>query len=240
MKPKKPYWVERMKAARKAWAALRPGDRPAGRRPTAGSFSFWTKRQVVPGVQWKAEVQALSGFWAEKDWNIRVRLYLYDREVAALDCLAEGDDYRMRWCVSFDVLAAADFLEGRDRAWALPEFSFEATDDAVSRQLAAYSRRIDRLWQFAGGQDLAAFRKLAVWVMRNPDSTGSSRTGLGMICAAWAYGEPELAASLLEAYEAQGEEKLQDRAYDVLPNLRADLYAEYGRLRDMMGLPSKA
>ncbi len=236
MKPKKPYWVERMNAARKAWAALRPGDRPAGRRPTAGSFSFWTKRRVAPGVRWEAEVQALSGFWAEKDWNIRVRLYLYDREVAALESLAEGDDYRMRWCVSFDVLAAANHLEGQDCAWALPEFSFEATDEEVFEQLAAYSHRIDLLWRFAGGNDLAAFRKLAVSVMRNTDSFGSFTTGAGMICAAWAYGEPELATRLLEAYEAQGEAKLQDRAYDVLPNLRANLYAEYGRLRGMMGM----
>ena len=240
MKPKKPYWVERMNAARKAWAALRPGDRPAGRRASAGGFSFWTKRQVAPGVQWQVDVQALSVFWVKKDWEISVKLYLFDREVAALMARAEGDDYRMRWCVSFDVLAAADSLEGRDRAWAPPAFSFEATDDAVSRQLAAYSRRIDRLWQFAGGQDLAAFRKLAVWVMRNPGSAGSFRTGLGMICAAWAYGEPELAASLLEAYEAQWEEQLADRAYDVLPNARPQLQAQFGRLRDMIGLPPKA
>ena len=239
MKPRKPYWVERMKAARKAWAALRPGDRPAGRRASAGGFSFWTKRQVAPGVQWQADVQALSIFWVKKDWEVSVKLYLFDREVAALMSVAQADDYRMRWCVSFDVLAAADFLERRDRAWAPPAFSFEATDDAVSRQLAAYSRRIDRLWQFAGGQDLAAFRKLAIWVMRNPDSTGSFTTGLGMICAAWAYGEPELAASLLEAYEAQWEEQLSDRAYDVLPDARAKLHGEFGRLRGIIGLSAK-
>ena len=94
-------------------------------------------------------------------------------------------------------------------------------------------------WQFAGGQDLAAFRKLAIWVMRNPDSTGSFTTGLGMICAAWAYGEPELAASLLEAYEAQWEEQLSDRAYDVLPDARAKLHGEFGRLRGIIGLSAK-
>ncbi len=240
MKPKKPYWVERMKTARKAWVALRPGDRPAGRRATAGSFSFWTKRQVVPGVQWQAHVQALSAFWVEKDWEIRVRIYLYDREVAALMSRAEADDYTMRWCVSFDVLAATDFHEWQRQAWAPPAFSFEATDDAVFAQLADFSRRIDQLWQFAGGQDLAAFRKLAVWVMRNPDSAGSFRTGLGMICAAWAYGEPELAANLLEAYEAQWEEQLKDRAYDVLPNAGAQLQGQFSRLRDMIGLPPQA
>jgi hypothetical protein len=240
LKPRKPYWVERMNAARKAWAALRPGDRPAGRRPTAGGFSFSTKRRIAPGVRWEAYVQGHRFFWVEKDWELRVRLYLYDREVAALDSLAQGGDRSMMSCVSFDVLTAGDFLEGRDRAGAMPEFSFEATDEEVFEQLAAYSHRIDLLWRFAGGNDLAAFRKLAVSVMRNTDSFGSFPTGTEMICAAWAYGEPELAARLLEAYEAQWEEKLQDRAYDVLPNLRADLQAEFSRLRGMIGLPSKA
>ena len=239
MKPKKPYWVERMKAARKAWAALRPGDRPAGRRASAGGFSFSTKRRIAPGVRWEAYVQGHGFFWVEKDWELKVRLYLYDREVAALESHAKGDDRSMMACVSFDVLAAANHLEGRDHAWALPEFSFEATDEEVFEQLAAYSHRIDLLWRFAGGNDLAAFRKLAVSVMRNTDPFGSFTTDPGLICAAWAYGEPELAARLLEAYEAQGEEKLRDRAYDVLPNLRTDLYAEYGRLRGILGLSAK-
>lgn len=240
MKPKKPYWVGRMKAARKAWATLRPGDRPAGRRASAGGFSFSTKRRVAADVRWVAHVQGNRFFWVEKDWQLSVRLYVYDREVAELMSRAEGDDYRERWCISFGVLAAADFLARRDRPRGLPEFFFDATDESVARQLAAYSRRIDRLWRFAGGQDLAAFRKLAVWVMRNADPAGSFTTDPGMICAAWAYGEPELAANLLDAYEAQWEEKLQDRAYDVLPNLRADLQAEFGRLRDIIGQPPRA
>lgn len=240
MKPKKPYWIERMNAARKAWAALRPGDRPAGRRPTAGGFSFSTKRLVAPGVRWEAHVQGDSHFCVEKDWEIRVRLYLYDREVAALESHAKGDDRSMMAWVDFDVLAAADFLARRDRAWAPPEFSFEATDDALVGQLAAYSHRVDRLWQFAGGRDLAAFRRLAVWVMRNSDSVGSATTDIGMICAAWAYGERELAVSLHEAYEAQWEEKLRTNgAYEALPNLCADLQGEFGRLRGIIGLSAK-
>lgn len=240
MRQTKAYWVRRMNAARKMWAALRPDMAPAGRRPTAGGFHFYTKRAVAPGVRWEVSVYTMGGVFVDKDWALGAHLAMYDRDLSAQISHAIGRDASKASFVSFAVQSADELLSGKEISSGLPEFFFKATDAAVQRQLSAFSRQVDRIWRFAGGRDREAFRKLAVWALKNAKEVGTSWTDPYMICAAWVYGEPGLARRLLTDYEMQWKQKIRAQpAYRSLPNFWPNLLGELDRLRDMMGMSPK-
>jgi hypothetical protein len=240
MRQTKAYWVARMNLVSKTWAALRPDMAPAGRRVTAGGFHAYFKRAVAPGLRWEVSLFTMSGIFVDKEWGLIAHISMYDRDLSDRVCQTFGRDVTRTPFNAFAVQSANELLRGKAISSGMPEFFFKTPDTAVDRQLSAYSRQVDRIWRFAGGQDREAFRKLAIWSMKNAEAVGTSLTDPYMICAAWAYGEPALAKLRLAEYEARWKRKIRDQpAYRSLPNFWPNLLDELDRLREMMGMPPK-
>ena len=78
--------------------------------------------------------------------------------------------------------------------------------DQLAHVIGEYSRRIERIWNFAGGPSIQSLERLTVWVLRNSDVVGSWHTLLGGICGAFAYGEKELAHELIAQLMSEWED----------------------------------
>ena len=239
MKTNRAFRVERMYVARKAWLTLRPLERPSGRGRTIKSeLSFRSKRALAPGMKFTAWVQALK---FEKDWLLKVRLALFDARATTVESFVHGSDRTGMELFDFDVLAAANFMDGKNIPWAPPTFALDADDDEIARHLTTYSRDIDRLWQFAGGYNVEGFRELAKWLLRNRNDVGFVSTdGIGPICTALEYGERDLAMRFLrELEDAWAERRRHEQHFDLVRDIYARVEGDHARLRALMDLPPK-
>ena len=93
-----------------------------------------------------------------------------------------------------------------------------------------FSRRVDRIWNFVGGCNAAGFEKLAVWAPNNRARVCPFRPGFGLICAAFVYGEPELAHELAAEYKAIWEEHLRSDPRELVWKIYNDVRVSLDRL----------
>jgi hypothetical protein len=175
------------------------------------------------------------------DWIIKVRLGLFDVRVEDVESLVYGSDRTGLYIFDFDVLAAANFLDGKSIPWSPPAFALDANDDEIARHLATYSHDIDRLWEFAGGYNVEGFRELAKWLMRNRKPVALMSTGgIGPICAALEYGERDLAVRFLKELEdAWDERRRRERNFDMVRYVYEIAQNQHALLRGLMDLPPK-
>lgn len=238
MKTNRAYWVEKMRVARKAWATLRPLDRPKGNRATKVDFLFITKRVLAPGLEYQTLVQ---GHHYEDTWWFDVDLALYDAGPAALRSFVENDDKSGLALFGVAALTAANFLEGGKNPLSRPRLALHAGDEEMARHLAVYSRSIDRLWQFAGGYSVESFRKLAIWLMRNREHVGLHSPGLrGPIFAALEYGQRDLVLRFVGAVEEEWAGYIEREPHsESVRTIYAKVQTDLARLRGLMDLPPK-
>ena len=239
MKTNRTYWAEKLRVARNAWATLRPLEKQRGSRAIKVGFDFDSRRTFAPGIKFEAFVQALQ---LDDDWMIKIRAALFDRGPKALESVVYGHDRTDMYLFDFDVLAAANFLDGKKIPWSPPQFAFDAGDEEIVRHLTTYSRDIDRLWQFAGGYNVEAFRELSKWLMRNQKDVALMSTGgIGPICAALEYGERDLAVRFLRDLEdGWAERRRREQNFDLVRHVYENVENQHARLRGLMDLPPKS
>ena len=150
---------------------------------------------------------------------------LSDERVNALRSIALGFAVSHRF-LDFDVLAASSVMNAQE----IPDdplFDSNASVEEFSVVVGDYSRRIDHIWNFAGGVTLPGFERLAVWALRNTDSEVSHHQLYGGICAAFAYGEGELANELIAELVSQWQERMRrepsDLVFKTYDKVRQDL-----------------
>jgi hypothetical protein len=90
-----------------------------------------------------------------------------------------------------------------------------------------YSRRIDRIWNYVGGFSVEGLERLAIWAIRNRERAGTVWLGLDIVCAAFTYGERELARSLLAEFRSHWERRVRTEpgqaVFDVYDNVRRNI-----------------
>jgi hypothetical protein len=120
---------------------------------------------------------------------------LSDERVNALRSAALGFAVSVRF-LDFDVLAASSVMNAQEMPDD-PLFDSNASVEEFSAVVGDYIRRIDHIWNFAGGFTLPGFEKLATWALRNEEAGTIHHLLYGGICAAFVYRESELANELI-------------------------------------------
>jgi hypothetical protein len=205
--------VAKLRAAKNVWRSFHPDCTVDGGRITSGGFSFWSTRTLSAGVE---------ASWSVKVWKVdeiscllQVRMDLSDERVNALRSIALGFAVSVGF-LGFDVLAASSVMDGQEMP-DYPHFDSTASVEEFAVVVGDYSRRIDHIWNFVGGFTRPGFEKLTIWALRNADDAGTMRHSLyGGICAAFAYGESELANKLTAELISQWEERMRLEPFDVI------------------------
>ena len=199
--------TSKLRTARKLWCSFNPECSVGGGRITSESLSFESVHTLGAGVvaSWSVRASKVD----DENCSLQVRMGLYDERVNALRSTAMGFDNSVDFEVptvvsltegqadflDFDVFTVSSMMEGQEtHDYPLLESNVEA--EQVAHVVAEYRRRIERIWNFVGGPSVQSLERLAIWVLRNSD-VSTSRTLLGGICGAFAYGEKELAHELI-------------------------------------------
>ena len=128
--------------------------------------------------------------------------------------------------LDFDVLAASSVMDGQDSP-DQPVFDSDVQAEEFARIVEGYSRRMDRIWDFVGGVSVQGLENLAIWAMRNRDRAYTMSTTMGDICAAFAYGERQLAHELIAELRSQWERRVQEEprqaVFEVYEAVRLDI-----------------
>jgi hypothetical protein len=151
---------------------------------------------------------------------------LYDERVGSLKSTAVGRDVMDLFMLDFAVTAASSLIDGEELP-DLPMMRRRGSIEEFARLVEDYSKRIDRIWQFVGGCSVEGLEKLTIWVLRNRERTAAGIYDLGPACAAFVYGESELAHELLDeltsAWEIRVREEPDQLVFDTYDMVRAEI-----------------
>src|SRR5262245_22329682 len=206
------------------WRDVQPNCSLSGGRISQGDFWFIATRMLDVGVK----VDCVVRGWKIDDvsCSMRVRMGLYDKRVTALRSTAMGLDLKGVGFLDFDVLAASSVMDG-DKILNSPLIGSQARMEEFASIVEDYSRRIDRIWGFVGGVSVESLERLAIWAMRNRDRVGTLSTTMGDICAAFVYGERQLAHELIAELRTEWERRVKleprDAVFEVYDNVRQAL-----------------
>lgn len=166
-----------------------------------------------------------------------VRMGLLDERIATLRTVAEGFDASGMGFLDFDIMAAADALAGRP---ALGDVALPASASAETwrRAFEIYRTGGEDIWRFVGGWNRRGFATLAIWVLHHRHQVHAFRPGFGFICAAFAYGDPDLGHALIEEYLAIWDKHVRDDPSDLAFQIRAKVQAGVERLRAAVRSPT--
>lgn len=216
----------KLRIAKKLWRGFHPECVLSGGRITSGDLSFGSTRTLGAGVEaswwvtaWKVDDESCS---------LQVRMALYDERVNGLRSIARGDDSSTGF-LDFDVLAASSLMDGHE----MPDYPLFDSDGPVeqfARVIGDYSRRIDRIWTFVGGPGVPGVERLAIWALRNGDAGTIWQTLYGGICAAFAYGERELAHKLIAEYLSQWDERVRLEPREPIFEVYRNILRDFARL----------
>jgi hypothetical protein len=195
------------------WRSFQPGCSLSGGRITNGDFSFLSKRSLGGGVEVDWSIRA----WKVDDMScsLQVRMGFYDERVTALRSIAMGFDMSGVGFLDFDVLAASSAMDGQEMPKP-PVFDSEAQVKEFAWIVGDYSRRIDRIWNFVGGLIVQSLERLAIWAIRNRDPVGTMWNTMGGICAAFIYGERQLAHELIAELRSEWERRVQQEPREAV------------------------
>jgi hypothetical protein len=220
----------RLKWARGTWRALRPLEAVGRGRVAKAYLEFHSKRRLGPGLDSLTGVQLMTRL--EPSPRLSVRCTLSDVSVAALRLEVQGLDFA--GVANCDVLAAHQYLKKDRAAWSLPICEFDAPVDALFDLLKTYARQLDDLWEAQGGYIPDGFRGLALWLLRHRHRTGAP-TDLGAACAAYLYGDSDLALTLLLEFEAQWARLAIKDPREVRQQMHAEIKVGIEKLRGIIG-----
>ena len=237
---KREWWTPKLREARSKWAALRPQERLSPLSPQAKGFKFSSTRIIGPGLESRTTIRCGRPIFSD-EWRTHIEMDLYDERVGRMVQAARGFEPEFR-SIGFDVYSASNVLDGKDgNDWSATKFDFEDIDHQVPQHLAMYSAAVDRLWRSVGGCDTEGMQRLTLWALRNAKDIGAFPTDWGMICAAFIYGDSDLAAELLRLFQDQYEEHaLREPNYELVRDIYVRVQPWFGRLRQLMGLPPSA
>lgn len=219
----------RLKSARDEWRLLRPGEAVPRGRAGKTYLEFGSRRSLGQGASYNIYVQLTE--WFEPPPIFTVRCLLQDTRVGRLRQRVGGTS--VNGAANCEILAAHDFLAGRDIEWTPPVRELDAPEDEFLALLADYSKRVDELWEARGGYDLDGFRSLALWLIWHRHRTGVA-VDLGEACAAYLYGDPTLALTVLEECEEIQARLAREDLRSIRQKAHAWHQANFDRLRDMI------
>lgn len=227
--------MPKLRAAKNVWRSFHPDCPVDGGRITSPGFSFWSKRMLGPGVEvsWSVKVWKID----EISCSLEIRMGLSDERVNALRSIALGFAVSVRF-LDFDVLAASSVMNAQETPGE-PLFDSNASVEEFAAAVGDYSRRIDHIWNFAGGFTLPGFERLAVWALRNADAETSHHTLYGGICAAFAYGDSELAHELIAELVSQWEERMRLEPRELVFKTYDKVRQDLERLQEAVRNPSR-
>ncbi|MBV8411765.1 MAG: hypothetical protein JOY64_29335 [Alphaproteobacteria bacterium] len=210
----------RFRAAKAVWQTFQPDSVLSAGRLTRGDFSFLSERLLGDEVKTNCYVRV----WRLDDAHcaMTVHMGLYDRRVSSLESTAIRRDVMDLYMLSFDVMAASSLIDGQGLP-DLPTMSEKYPVEEFARLVADYSQRIDRIWRSVGGCTVDGLGKLAVWALRNRERVGTFRHGLGPACAAFVYGENELAHALLDDLTSTWEDPGDQVVSDMYDKVREEI-----------------
>ena len=213
-----------LRAAEAVWKSFQPESVLSGGRVTKGNLSFLAKRTVGVGVRthWSVRVWRVD----DSRYAMTVHMALYDKRVATLESMAVARDVTDLAMLDFGVLAASSLIDGEELP-DLPMMACNGSIEAFAPLVEDYSKRIDRIWESVGGCSVEGLERLAIWALRNRERADAGRHGLGPACAAFVYGEIELAHELLDElrtiWETHIREEPDGLASDIYDGVRADI-----------------
>ena len=209
--------TSKLRAATKLWRSFNPECSVSRGRVTSDELSFEAVHTLGSGV---AASWAIRAFKVDDaSCSPQVRMGLYDERVNALRSIAMGLDTSLDFdaptvlsltegqadFLDFDVLTVSSMMDGQETPND-PILKSNVDVEQLAHVIGEYSRRIERIWNFAGGPSIQSLERLTVWVLRNSDVVGSGHTLLGGICGAFAYGEKELAHELIAQLMSEWED----------------------------------
>jgi hypothetical protein len=188
-----------------------------------------------PGV----EVSWLVNVWKddETSCSLQILMGLSDERVNALRSIALDFAVSGRF-LDFDVLAASSVMNAQEMP-DYPLFDSNASVEEFAAIVGDYSRRIDHIWNFAGGFTLPGFERLTVWALRNAGAETSHHLLYGGVCAAFAYGESELANGLIAELVSQWEERMRLEPSDLVFKIYNNVRQHLDRLQEAVRNPSR-
>lgn len=228
-------WLRKFQLVRRTWRALRPGEKPAGRRFTSKDFLFLFSRKLTDQL----EISYHGYGWpiATSSWSLRVRIALHDRRVRDLRSeVITTYDTSSAYTLDFDILAAIAAIEGRELEPA-PRIPSESSDDDERLAVKAISDSIDRIWSFAGGVTVDGVETLSIWIVRNRAILGIAQhfnDYTNLICTAAVCGELALSRVVLREYEEHIETQRPSQSGEAWEKIHATVDAEVERLRRLV------
>ena len=205
------------------WRSFHPRSTMCGGRIGTETLTFSAEQSLVAGtkVEW-----FVNGYAADHaSCSLAVDMALYDERVSALQSIAEGGQSSLAF-LSFDVLTASCLMD-EEKIAEPPCVGSNASVAALAPVVDDFSRRVERIWNFVGGCNAAGLERLAQWALKNRARVHPFRPGFGLICAAFVYGEPELAHALVAEYKEIWEEHVRserrDLALEIYANIRVCL-----------------
>ena len=223
----------KLRTAKRLWRSFQPGASVRGGRITCGDFTFFSERTLGDGVKVAWFVRA----WTVVDvrCSLQVRMGVYEGRVNDLRSIAKGFYMSRVAFLDFDVLAASSVMDGQDGP-DQPVFDSEVQAEEFARIVEGYSRRMDRIWDFVGGVSVQGLENLAIWAMRNRDRAYTMSTTMGDICAAFAYGERQLAYELIAELRSQWERRVQQEPRQAVFEVYEAVRLDIERLQDAVRL----
>ena len=90
-----------------------------------------------------------------------------------------------------------------------------------------------------GGLGVPGLEKLAIWALRNVDAGTAWFILYGGICAAFTYGEKELANELIAEFMCQWEERVEQEPRDVIFETYYGVRQDLERLQEAVRRPGR-
>lgn len=227
--------MPKLRAAKNVWRSFHPDCRVDGGRITSGGFSFWSTRTLSDGVEvsWSVKVWKVD----ETSCLLQIQMGLSDERVNALRSIALGFAVSVGF-LAFDVLAASSAMNGQE----MPEYPFFGSNASIEEFAAVvgdYSRRIDHIWNFAGELTLPGFERLAIWALRTAEASAIHHPLYGGICAAFAYGESDLANELIAELVSQWEEQMRLEPRELVFKTYDKVRQDLERLQEAVRNPTR-
>jgi hypothetical protein len=220
----------RLKSVRAEWRRLRRNETLSRGRVAKAYLEFHSERALGPGITYWASIQHMGRL--EPPPVVTVRCLLFDERIAQLRQRIGNSSVGS--AANCDVLAAHNCLTGQPIAWEPPVCALDAPEDELLALLAAYSKRLDDLWEARGGYDLHGFRSLALWLIWHRHRTGIGIGGLGEACAAYLYDDAKLARTILVEYEEAEARLAREDSHPMRPKVHARIQADIARLREII------
>jgi hypothetical protein len=225
----------KLRAAMAVWQSFQPESIIDGGRLTRGDFSFLSWRTVGLGAKTHCYVRV----WRVDDARcaMTVHMALYDERVGTLESTAVARDVTDLAMLDFGVRAASSLIDGEVPP-DLPMMESKHSIEGFAKLVEDYSRRIDRIWQSVGGCSVEGLERLAIWALRNREQAGAGRHGLGPACAAFLYGERELAHELLDELRSVWETRLREAPDQHVFDMYERVCVEIERLLEAVKPPT--